>query len=302
MTDLFTHTDCLRHDVQPGHPERPARLSAVVDHLEATGLIDELDLMTPTPASNQLIARLHDARYVEAIERASPVEGFVSVESDTVISPGSLNAARLATGAVVDAVERVLGGSSQRAFCAVRPPGHHAESAAPMGFCLFNSIAIAADIALDQVERVAILDFDVHHGNGTVQMFAERPEVLVCSSFQYPFYPHRLQSVDRPNIVNTPLAAGTDGSGFRSAIERDWLPALESHRPELILVSAGFDAHKDDPLAELELDDDDYRWITALIVDAANRFAQGRIVSTLEGGYDLDALARSAAVHVEGLL
>ena len=300
--DLFTHEECLAHDTPPGHPERPARLTAVLKRLESDGLLDELRTRTPAPASEQALAGAHDPRYIKAVERASPTRGIVRVEQDTTMSAGSLGAARLATGAALEAVERVLDGASQRAFCAVRPPGHHAETAAPMGFCLFNSVAVAALAALQRVPRVAVLDFDVHHGNGTVEMLMEHPEALVCSSFQYPFYPGRLQDVQRPNIVNTPLPAGAGSAAFRAAIERDWLPALERHQPALILVSAGFDAHKDDPLAQMELEDDDYRWITAAIVDAARRHSAGRVVSTLEGGYDLAALGRCAALHVAGLL
>ena len=299
---LFTHQECLQHDTPPGHPERPERLSAVVDRLRAEGLMDELSVVTPAAAADEALARVHDRGYVEAVAAASPDADYVRVETDTVMSPGTVNAARLAAGAVLQAVEHALDGSGKRAFCAVRPPGHHAESATVMGFCLFNSVAVGADRALDDLNRVAVLDFDVHHGNGTVEMFTDRPEALVCSSFQYPYYPGIRQRVDRPNIVNTPLPAGTGSAAFRRAIERDWLPALESHRPELILVSAGFDAHAEDPLAGLELGDDDYRWITGFIVDAAERFASGRVVSTLEGGYNLDALARSAALHVQGLL
>ena len=302
MLDFFTHDDCLRHETPAGHPERPARLAAVVDRLEADGLLGECSCHTPAPANDETLARVHDRRYIDALGRTAPTNGLLRVERDTVMSPGSLNAARLAAGGVVEAVERVLDGAARRAFCAVRPPGHHAESATVMGFCLFNSIAAGAAAALERLGRVAILDFDVHHGNGTVEIFQDRPEALVCSSFQYPYYPGIRQDVARPNIVNTPLAAGTGGQDFRAAIERDWLPALEAHRPELILVSAGFDAHRADPLAGLELEDDDYRWVTGLLVDAAERFADGRVVSTLEGGYDLDALARCAALHVEGLL
>ncbi len=301
MTDFFTHPDCLRHETPAGHPERPARLRAVVERLQADGLLDELTRRTPTPADDDALARVHDREYVDAIARVAPTEGLLRVETDTIMSPGSLHAARLAAGAVSEAVQRVLDGAALRAFCAVRPPGHHAESRTVMGFCLFNSIAVGAAAALERVSRVAILDFDVHHGNGTVEIFQDRPEVLACSSFQYPYYPGVRQSVVRPNIVNTPLPAGTGSDGFRKAVERDWLPAIEAHRPELILVSAGFDAHRADPLAGLALEDDDYRWITAFIVDAAERFANGRVVSTLEGGYDLDALARCAALHVEGL-
>ena len=300
--ELFTHEECLRHDTLAGHPERPERLSAVIDRLQAEGLMDEVSVVTPSIATNEALVRVHDRSYVEAVAAASPQSGHVRVDADTVMSPGSLNAARLAAGAVCEAVEHALDGSCKRAFCAVRPPGHHAESATVMGFCFFNSVAVGADRALDDLDRVAVLDFDVHHGNGTVEMFADRPEVLVCSSFQYPYYPGIRQQVDRPNIVNTPLSAGTGSASFRRAIERDWLSALESHRPELILVSAGFDAHAEDPLAGLELQDDDYRWITNFIVDAAERFAAGRVVSTLEGGYNLDALARSASLHVQGLL
>lgn len=300
--ELFTHEDCLAHETPPGHVERPARLSAVMERLGSDGLLDELHIQTPEPASEDALASAHDPRYVRAVAQASPSSGIVRVEQDTTMSPGSWRAVRLAAGAVLAAVERVFDGTSDRAFCAVRPPGHHAETAAPMGFCLFNGVAIGALAALRRIPRVAVLDFDVHHGNGTVEMLMERPEALVCSSFQYPFYPGRLQEVQRPNIVNTPLPAGTASAAFRAAIERDWLPALECHQPDLILVSAGFDAHKDDPLAHLRLVDDDYRWITALIVDVARRHAEGRVVSTLEGGYDLAALGRCAALHVAGLL
>ncbi len=208
MTELFTHDDCLEHRTPAGHPERPARLAAVLERLRADGLLDEVAVRTPSPATDAALARVHDPRYVQAIASVAPESGFVRVESDTVLSPGSLHAARLAAGAVGEAVERVLDGTAERAFCAVRPPGHHAESRTVMGFCLFNSIAVGAATALERVERVAILDFDVHHGNGTVEIFQDRPEVLVCSSFQYPYYPGIRQTVERPNIVNTPLAAG----------------------------------------------------------------------------------------------
>jgi acetoin utilization deacetylase AcuC-like enzyme len=204
---------------------------------------------------------------------------------------------------VADAVTALLAGDDTRAFCAVRPPGHHAEAGMAMGFCFYNNVAVGAVTALEHadVDRVAILDFDVHHGNGTVDIFRDTPEVLVCSSFQHPFYPYRHTNLRRPNIVNTPLAAGCSSAAFRQAIERDWLPALAAHRPQLILVSAGFDAHQLDPLGELNLDEADYRWVTQLIVEAANTSARGRVVSTLEGGYNLDALARSVGAHLEVL-
>ena len=219
------------------------------------------------------------------------------------MSPASLSAAELAAGAVFAGMDTVLNGAQRRVFCAVRPPGHHAERDSAMGFCLLNSVAIAAIAALDHadVERVAILDFDVHHGNGTVDICRNHPQILVCSSFQSPYYPNRLDNLVQPNIVNTPLAAGSSGSTFRAAVERDWLPALETHQPDIVFVSAGFDAHVDDPLADLRLVEEDYRWVTQFIVAVANQYAQGRVVSTLEGGYDLDALARSVTAHIEAL-
>ncbi len=302
MIALFTHPQCLQHRTPRGHPESPARIKAVLDRLDSEGILNDIRTMNPRPADDDTLLRVHAPHYVQSITAASPREGFSRVEKDTFISPGSLDAARLAVGAVCEAVECVLAGHATRAFCAVRPPGHHAESDAVMGFCLFNSIALGADRALDELQRVAVLDFDVHHGNGTVEIFANRPEVLVCSSFQFPHYPGTRQHVKRANIVNTPLAAGTDGSGFRAAIERDWLPALEAHQPELILVSAGFDAHREDPLGDLALEDDDFRWVTECIVDAAEEYAGGRVVSVLEGGYALGALARSVSLHVQGLM
>jgi acetoin utilization deacetylase AcuC-like enzyme len=300
---LFTHPRCLDHTMQPRHPESPARLRAVLRHLESTGLLQAMEVREATPVSDAQLARVHDADYLLSLVRLAPAEGLVAVDPDTFMCPATRDAAALAAGAVVDAVAAVLSGETRRAFCAVRPPGHHAEFGTAMGFCFYNNVAVGAAQALEHpdVERVAILDFDVHHGNGTVDIFMDRPEVLVCSSFQHPFYPDRHVDVDRPNIVNTPLSAGCGSEAFRAAISRDWLPALERHRPQMIFVSAGFDAHRMDPLGGLELTEDDYRWVTGRIVDAANEFALGRVVSTLEGGYDLDALARSVAAHLEVL-
>ena len=286
----------------PGHAERPDRLRAIASYLKASGRLDEVVEREARPIDDARLARIHDAGYLESLKALLPEQGIVAVDPDTALCPASLRAAALATGAVVDAVTAILAGEAKTAFCAVRPPGHHAEHDAAMGFCFYNSIAVAADAALAAgLTRVAILDFDVHHGNGTVEIMQDRPEVLVCSSFQHPYYPHRYHDVQRANIVNTPLPAGTGSAAFRRAIERDWLPALETHRPALILVSAGFDAHRDDPLAGLELTEDDYRWITALIMEAAKATAEGRVVSALEGGYDLNALARSVGTHLEGL-
>jgi acetoin utilization deacetylase AcuC-like enzyme len=300
---LFTDPIYLEHQVPAGHPERPERLTAVLRHLERTGQLAELTVRTPTPAPPAALDRIHAGAYLDDLNARCPAEGLIAVDPDTHVGPLSVRAAALAAGAVAAAVQAVLDDEALRAFCAVRPPGHHAERDAAMGFCLYNSIALGAATALQRpgIERVAILDFDVHHGNGTVDIFQHDPRVLVCSSFQHPFYPNRHTDTVGPNLVHTPLPAGTGSAAFRAAIERDWLPALERHQPQLLLVSAGFDAHRSDPLAALQLDESDFAWITGLIVDSARRFAAGRIVSALEGGYDLDALARSVAAHIEVL-
>ena len=286
--------------MDPGHPECPARLATVLQHLDETGLGDEVRVYEAGLAQRTDLARVHTEPYLDALEQLAPARGLVHVTPDTAMGPGSLDAARAVAGAAVEGVTLVLGGQERRVFCAVRPPGHHAEESTAMGFCFLNGNAVAAMAALehDDIDRVAILDFDVHHGNGTVAAFMDNPSVLVCSSFQHPHYPYRYFDVDRPNIVNTPLPAGTRGIDFRNAVERDWLSALDSFRPQLILVSAGFDGHTADPLGDFLLTEDDFAWVTGLIVDAAERYAEGRIVSVLEGGYDLAALARSVAAHL----
>ena len=303
MTILFAPRGCLEHAMPAGHPERPARLETIYHAFAASDLLADLDSRPAEQASRQALARIHDDAYLDGLQRRTPNAGLVRLDADTALGPSSLAAAQLAAGAAVAAVDAVMAGPERRAFCAVRPPGHHAEEGAAMGFCLLNGIAVAAAHALatNALKRVAILDFDVHHGNGTVAAFMDDPRVLVCSSFQFPHYPYRLQTVERPNIVNTPLPAGTGGVAFRKALERDWLPALESAKPELVLVSAGFDAHRDDPLGDLLLTEADFAWATRLIVDAAEQYADGRVVSVLEGGYDLAALARCAEAHVVAL-
>ncbi|BCX46835.1 histone-like deacetylase family protein [Haloferula helveola] len=300
---FFTHDDCDAHRMHPGHPERPERRQAILRHLRERKTLDAWEVREPPLVSREALDHVHDAKYLDRIFASSPDEGLADLDPDTAMSPGTLRAARLASGALEEAVALVSRGETRRVFCAMRPPGHHAESDGAMGFCFFNHVAVGAAAALEMpdIERVAVFDFDVHHGNGTVEMFQDRPEVLVCSSFQHPFYPGRYHDVKRPNIVNTPLPAGTGSKEFRVAIERDWTPALEKHRPQIIFVSAGFDAHKDDPLGGLKLDEDDFAWVTKWLVKAAEEHASGRIISTLEGGYDLDALARSVDAHLREL-
>lgn len=300
---IYTHPEYLNHHVMDGHPERPERLSHLMNHLSQIGVTQDFELVQPQPIPPERILAAHSQSHVDFLTASKPKDGIVPLDPDTWMSPASLSAAELAAGAVFAGMDTVLNGAQRRVFCAVRPPGHHAERDSAMGFCLLNSVAIAAIAALDHadVERVAILDFDVHHGNGTVDICRNHPQILVCSSFQSPYYPNRLDNLVQPNIVNTPLAAGSSGSTFRAAVERDWLPALEAHQPDIVFVSAGFDAHVDDPLADLRLVEEDYRWVTQFIVAVANQYAQGRVVSTLEGGYDLDALARSVTAHIEAL-
>src|SRR5690349_6619420 len=288
----------------PDHPECPDRLRAIHDQIIASGLEPHLAMREAPAATAEQLARVHDRRYVEAIEAAAPATGLRYLDPDTALNPHSVDAARHAAGAVVHGVDLVCSGDYQRAFCAVRPPGHHAESRRAMGFCVFNSIAVGAAHALAArgLSRVAIVDFDVHHGNGTEDMFSDDPRVLMVSTFQYPLYPYSGVDNPAPNMVNVPLAAGSGSAEFRDAVVNHWLPALERHKPELILISAGFDAHREDPLAGLQFTENDYAWVTRELIAVAKRHASGRIVSTLEGGYALSALGRSAAVHVRELM
>ena len=306
MTILYTHPDCLGHNPGEGHPERPARLTAILEALNDADFA-ALDRREAPPAALADIERVHPGGFAEALLAAVPVRGLAAIDGDTVMSPGSGKAALCAAGAVVAAVDAVCGGAAKTAFCAVRPPGHHAEPERAMGFCLFNSVAIgaAAAQAVHGLERVAIVDFDVHHGNGTEAMAATRPGWLYASTHQWPLYPGTGADRDRGphgNIVNVTLGQGADGAAFRFAFDTRILPALDRFRPELLLISAGFDAHRRDPLAGLELEVDDFAWVTEALADIAARHAGGRIVSTLEGGYDLTALAASAAAHVRALM
>ncbi len=305
MLRLYTHPACLQHDPGPGHPESPARLHAVLAALDRDRFA-ALDRIEAPRASIEALERVHDATYVARILASAPGEGRARLDEDTLMSPASAEAALRAAGAVVAAVDAVLDERASCAFCAVRPPGHHATADQAMGFCLFNNVAVGAAHALAEhdLERVAIADFDVHHGNGTQDIFAREPRVLFVSSHQSPLYPGSggAEETGVGNLLNAPLPAGTGSAAFRHTWEERLLPRLDAFRPQLLLVSAGFDAHRADPMAQLELLADDYTWLTARLVDIARRHAGGRVVSTLEGGYDLDALAASAAAHVAALM
>ncbi|HWA22552.1 MAG TPA: histone deacetylase family protein [Caulobacterales bacterium] len=301
---LFTHPSMLDHEVPPGHPERPARLASVLKALEGMYL-DRREAPLATRAQIELV---HDGVYLDALDAAFPAPGerLVALDPDTTVSHGSAEAALRAAGAVIAAVDAVQGGEIASAFCAVRPPGHHAEPWSAMGFCLYNNAAIGALHAMRAhgLRRVAVMDFDVHHGNGTQTVATREPAMFYGSTHEHPFYPGTGAETEHGpagNIVNAPLRAGADGAAFRRAMETRILPAIDSFAPDLIIISAGFDAHRADPLANLQLDESDYAWSGRALLEVARRHCGGRVVSTLEGGYDLVALGRSSAAFVEAL-
>jgi acetoin utilization deacetylase AcuC-like enzyme len=306
MLRLYTHSACLQHDPGPGHAERPARLRAVLQALDHDRHA-ALDRVEAPRATREQLLRVHSSAHVEHILGNAPPEGGTHrLDEDTVMSAGSVEAALRAAGAAVAAVDAVLSGAVQRAFCAVRPPGHHATHDQAMGFCLFNNIAVAAAHALAAhgLKRVAIADFDVHHGNGTQAIFEREPRVLFVSSHESPLYPGSGHEDERGvgNVINGTLSPGAGSHEFRELWDGVLLPRLHAFKPQLVLVSAGFDAHRDDPLANIRLGQEDYAWITERLVALADTHAEGRLVSTLEGGYDLAALAASTAAHVHALM
>ncbi|WP_170596714.1 histone deacetylase family protein [Ruegeria arenilitoris] len=302
-TAVLTHADCLGHVTPEGHPERVARLENILHALE---LLDLQRVTAPLAADDDLL-RIHPESYIREIRDSRPTEGFRQIDGDTFMSPGSVDAAYRAAGAVVRAVDMVLGGEAPNAFCAIRPPGHHAERETAMGFCLFGNAALAAKHALDHhgLDRVAVVDFDVHHGNGTQDLLWDKARALVITSQQMPLWPgsgRPDETGEHDTIVNIPLAPGTGGAEMRAAYEALAFPRLRAFKPELIIISAGFDAHQDDPLANLNWSTDDFAWITEQLCRIADELCGGRIVSTLEGGYDLNALAKATRAHVEELM
>jgi acetoin utilization deacetylase AcuC-like enzyme len=300
---LVSHSDCLRHDMGH-HPERPERLHAINDRLIASGLDMVLQRYDAPLVDRELLDMTHEPLFVDQVHGIAPQQGLVWVDGDTAMNPHTLQAALRAAGAVQLGVDLVMKGDASQVFCAVRPPGHHAEQRKAMGFCFFNNIAVGAYHALRNhgLKRVAIVDFDVHHGNGTEDIVSGDERILFCSTFQHPFYPHSGFDTSAPNVVNAPLAAGAAGMEFREAVDLCWLPRLRDFEPELILVSAGFDAHRADDMAGLNLVENDYAWVTRRLCEQADLSAHGRLVSSLEGGYELNSLARSVEAHIKAFL
>ena len=303
-TAYITHHDCLEHDTGVGHPESIQRLHAIMDRLMASHLYDFLRHVDAPEVTQHQLLRVHSNDYLSHVMHHIPEQGHAHLDPDTVVSPDSLKAAYRAAGAVVKAVDMIMDNECKNAFCAVRPPGHHADTAKTGGFCLFNNIAVGAAHAIStyKLEKVAIIDFDVHQGNGTEQIFFNNKRVIFCSTFQHPFYPYTPLHDITDRMVSVPLEATAKSEEFRNAVTDYWLPALEKFQPEMIFISAGFDAHRDDDMSGVSLTDDDYRWITEQLMSVADKYAQGRIVSSLEGGYELESLARSVAAHIRTLM
>ena len=309
-TGFVYHPAFLNHDMGEGHPEGPGRLRAILDHLKESGLYSRLTPIQPVPADDQWIARVHDASYIQHLHARAPTRGRVSLDSDTAMSEGTLAAAYLAAGGALNATDALIAGEVAHAFCAVRPPGHHAERNRAMGFCFFNTVAIAARYAQHhhRVERILIVDWDVHHGNGTQHTFEEDPSVLFFSTHQFPYYPGTGQASEKGRgsgegtTINVPMSPGQGDEDYREVFQQVLVPAAEAFKPNLVIISAGFDAHRDDPLAGMGLTEGGYGVLTGLVKGIAERHCQGRLLSCLEGGYHLEALSNSVARHLQVLL
>ncbi len=302
-TLYITHPACRLHEMGNWHPESPQRLDAINDQLLASGLMSYLVHEQAVPATETDILRVHTPEYLSYLRSKLPSTGYFAIDADTLMNPHTLEAAWAAAGAGIVAVDALMEKRARTAFCSVRPPGHHARPAAAMGFCFFNNIAVAAAYALEKyaLNKIAIIDFDVHHGNGTEEMFSDDSRILMCSFFQHPLFPNICQSEPAENMVNIPVDAYANGDTLRQILSDIWMPRLDVFEPELILISAGFDAHREDDMAQLSMVESDYAWITEQIMHLAERTAQGRVVSFLEGGYSLSALGRSVVAHVKAL-
>lgn len=310
---VISHQSSMLHEMGSLHPESPLRVAAIDRALRSSGdLLQQLEFYSAKPCSKVDLQRVHSSEYIEFIFESSPKEGLHWLDPDTAMNPHTLDAALHAAGAAIHAVDLVMKSSLKsqnashpitQAFCNIRPPGHHAERNRAMGFCFFNNVAIAAQYAIEQyrIDRVAILDFDVHHGNGTEDIFKNNDHVMLCSTYQYPLYPGTPVLLDHPRLIHAPLAAGQGREGFRTAVEEKWVPAVEQFKPDIIFISAGFDAHRDDPLASLNLTEHDYFWVTSEIVKLSENYCDGRIVSCLEGGYNLQALGKSVVSHLQAM-
>jgi len=304
LSAYITHADCARHEMGPHHPECPERLGAINDLLLVKGLLDYMLPYDAPLATEEQISRAHSSLYVKELVASSPQEGYHAVDPDTNMNRHTIRAALRAAGAAVQATDLVLSGEAPTAFCSVRPPGHHAERDAAMGFCFFNNVAVGIRHALDVhgLERVALIDFDVHHGNGSEDIFKDDERVLMCSIFERGLYPFPEETGHTTTMVNVGLPSRSGGKEFRAAVTEHWIPALDKFAPQLIYISAGFDAHREDDMGNLGLVEADYAWVTQQLVAVANRHCQGRIISCLEGGYVLSPLARSVAAHVKVLI
>ncbi|MFM8760021.1 MAG: histone deacetylase family protein [Polynucleobacter victoriensis] len=302
-TAFISHADSLQHEMGSHHPECPARVQAIEDQLILSRIDAYLTYIDPPLATEEQLALVHTPEHIERVKSNSPTSGYYAIDGDTTMNPHTWQAALRSAGGAIAAVDAVMNKKASNAFSCLRPPGHHAEPHQAMGFCFFNNVAIAAKYALEHygLERVAVIDFDVHHGNGTEAAFINEPRVLMCSYFQHPFYPYSEPRTDLPNMVNVPLPAYTAGPAVREVVELGWMPRLREFKPQFIFISAGFDAHREDDMGQMGLVEADYAWITRQLMTIANETAEGRIVSCLEGGYNLSALARSVVAHLKEL-